>query len=856
MHKILLSLFLGISQAAIASVFPSSVILRQSFQQQLIVAQPYATETPDFVWSSSDNKIVSVDRNGLVTGGSNEGVALIIASDGEQSFSTVVSNVGNRPFFYYDLPLVDKNPIIKFRNTVTGQWEAPAEAFQNATDFGGTWIRIPLPRIFIDLPDLYQMYLETEANIVGPISFNDLTRPQHFFNGAGQQVLAPEPSFTIQGTQVQLKGGDAYLRTGQSLNGRLFYPGQSVKIEASEPPTGTIFVRWEGDSKQFLLDSLSSDTTLLVPDKGSATLFAVFEEAEDPYADARNTYAMQCALCHGANGGGIPSLIGIQERYSLAEIVGIIDQRMPPQNPTSCTGSCAEELGEFVYNQIFEKNTSACGSDQSQSIPLKRNLRLLTSIEYLNTVKDIFQLSADFNLDDLLPEDFIVNGYRTDRDGSVSSQRLVAFANAADAVINEIGPLEDLIQSCQNNTRCLVETISLRILRRPASQQELNYFLGILNRSGEKSLIRVLLNSPSFLYRSEMGTPDPNDGDRYRLSDFEIATLLSFTYLGKAPNMDLLQRAQNGQVQTPQQIAQIAREMLNQNEAREKLKGFIVGWLGLEKEISGDVDQAFKNDLVEEVTRFAIYKIFENNARFSDLFMSSETFVNQRLAQHYGIAGVNDWQKVTYPEADRVGIIGKAHFFASNAITTSSHPVKRGLFIRRNLLCQEFPPPPVGAELKPISDPTLTTRERFEIAHRQEDCMSCHQFVDSVGFGLEMYDQLGLIREFERVPSGDLKPINADGGINSLDTAETILSAESPWLDFMGAKSLSELIVESPNGKACFARQYLRFTLGSSIEPEDNCTLQSYAQSFKSDDIPIKELLIQFTQTATFTYRR
>ena len=368
----------------------------------------------------------------------------------------------------------------------------------------------------------------------------------------------------------------------------------------------------------------------------------------------------------------------------------------------------------------------------------------------------------------------------------------------------------------------------------------------------------AFLLSPQLLYRSELGDPSGKGplSAYYQMNDYEVASLLSYTYWKTMPDDRLLTLASEGKLRTKEQLKVEAERMLEDPKAREAFKLFWEGWLNLRKPIGADIPQSLKASFSEEMQRFAEYITFDKRGNLSDLLLSQETFVNFELASHYGLPYSNTgWEKVDL-SGDRTGILGKSHFFAVNSSTITSHPIKRGLFVREMLLCQDFPPPPIGAELKPVKDPSLTTREKFEIAHRQDSCLSCHQFVDGVGFGLESYGPTGLFRDYETVPNGQRKPIDSEGSIGSLNSAETILSASEPVYPYSGIRELSELINDSSNGKACFARQFYRYAVGTKVKPDQNCTLGIYGKSFKEGKHSILELLVEFTQTKNFTLRR
>jgi hypothetical protein len=172
-------------------------------------------------------------------------------------------------------------------------------------------------------------------------------------------------------------------------------------------------------------------------------------------------------------------------------------------------------------------------------------------------------------------------------------------------------------------------------------------------------------------------------------------------------------------------------------------------------------------------------------------------------------------------------------------------------------MCQDFAPPPLGAELDAVVDPSHTVRERFEVAHVQGSCNDCHQYIDGIGFGLGNYDAKGLYTTTETTTDGTVRTIDSSGEIGSLDNAETYLSPTGPVIAYQGLNELADLIAESRHGKACYARQWYRYSRGQRESTEDNCTVQAFGKTFKnSATASIKDLMVEFTQTTNFTLRK
>jgi hypothetical protein len=148
-------------------------------------------------------------------------------------------------------------------------------------------------------------------------------------------------------------------------------------------------------------------------------------------------------------------------------------------------------------------------------------------------------------------------------------------------------------------------------------------------------------------------------------------------------------------------------------------------------------------------------------------------------------------------------------------------------------------------------------RERFETSHVKAECKACHQYIDGIGFGLENYNALGLYVNNETTDNGLIKAINSLGYIGSLNSAETFVSESEPVVTYQGMDQLAGLISNSTNGKACYARQWYRYTRGQHEEVADSCTVKVFGEAFKaSPNATMLDLMIQFTQTKNYTLRK
>lgn len=397
-----------------------------------------------------------------------------------------------------------------------------------------------------------------------------------------------------------------------------------------------------------------------------------------------------------------------------------------------------------------------------------------------------------------------------------------------------------------------------RAFRRPLEAAELVKYKAMLlgapdRTTGIRMVLRTLLSSPMFLYRSEIGEPK-GDGT-YELTAHEKATALSYTFWGTMPDDELLAAAGAGELGTKSGLEKQARRLLASPRSRPVLDTFTVQWLGIEKvpsmsktaSLYPEWNDALAASMVEETRRFVGHVIFDGSGKYDDLLLADSTFVDTTLAAFYGVSAPGEaWGEVASPENRQAGLLGHGSILSANAYADQSSPIRRGLFVRRSLLCQELPPPPADAATVPQIDPNATTRERFAQHTADPACHDCHKYIDDLGFGFEKFDAIGKYRETE---SG--KPIDASGDMNDIEGLGT--GTHAP---FGSLRGLAETLVESRSPKACFAKQTYRFAMGRLENSEDVCGLNELSAAFEQSGGDIQELWIRLVLLDEFTRRK
>ncbi len=816
-------------------------------------------------WSSSNNSVVSVSNSGIVTAGSSEGTANITVSYEGESDIIPVTNLGAGQYVYFKRPSDWATPTAHIWTSQggvatirTGGW--PGMAIDTvSTRYGGTWMQVMIPQNWANTSGNVNIIFSNNGNNQTDDLTVNLSAPSWF----DAEWLAAEPAGdgVIAGTQIQIGNGEIQIAGSENLTGELFEPGTVVEVHANPAGPGMQFMGWEGTGAPYLLDPSSASTTIVVGEGLSFTLLAVFDTLRDDHKVGRDYYTSEgCSGCHGTEGNGYPSLANVASTYSLSALTSYIETNMPPSNSGSCTGECASSTAEMILAGAYTPPEGVCDATSLDDlVPQDRGYRLLSTLEYNNSIRDLLNLGTDVDVTTgRIPADIPINGYKTNANTVFTNDYAKGYILAAEAAAAYVTNIYDLEPGC-GDLRCVISSFGKRAYRRPLTTVEINDLVALHSEQGDLGVLTVMLSSPHMLYRSEIGE-DAGNG-YFQLTDYEVATMLAYTYWATTPDDQLMAAADAGQLSTPEQVAAQVDQMLNDPRAEAAFDRFITGWLDLDKEIkTNTISDSLKADMKNETMEFVRRTVF-NGGTYSDLITADYTYMTQQLANHYGISwpGGSGWQRVNYSgvNAERRGILGHAGILAIQSASEKTHPVKRGLFVRRSLLCQDFPPPPVGAVLKPQEDPTLTVRERFEEAHLQDGCESCHQYIDGIGFGFENYNSVGLYVTTETTDDGQVKPINAMGYIGSLNSAETFLSESEPVVDYHGMNELADLIAGSSNGKACYARQWYRYARGQREEDVDSCTIQVFGETFKSsDNVSILDLMVQFTQTQNYILRK
>ncbi len=606
--------------------------------------------------------------------------------------------------------------------------------------------------------------------------------------------------------------------------------------------------------------------------KGSAVSTVVSVALQTVLQYGQTQYQRQgCASCHGADGKGGFTKVDLT-KYTAADLTrltGIIHDTMPPGNPGSCSGGCASGVASYIIDVLVPNagNGGGGGAQACTTTPPAgiRSLRLLTRLEYQNTVNDLFGLSL--NLVNSLPDENTVGGFDNNSEqNQVSSLRMDAYLTqaekvAAQAVQDSWGKIMPCSQQDLACGRQFIQSFGKRAFRRPLSTVEVDKFAtnfsGVAFRDAVEKTVMMMLVSPNFLYRSELGELQA-DGT-YKLTPYEVASSLSYLFWGSMPDDTLFQAADQNALDTPaQRIAQASR-LLAASRSRQQVGNFVGQWLLKGSPYTlpakdASVYPAYTNEvkaaLSQELINFFNYVTFDSTQTFRELYTADYVIANKTLADFYHLSGPSGsaFEKTPVTNGTRTGLLTLGSVLARYSNSNESHPFKRGRFYFERVLCHELPEPAnFGLVQPPDPDPNMTTRQRFDFhSNAFPSCYSCHQYLDGPGFGFENYDGAGQFRSAE---NGN--PISASAILRGMETY-----SPDEALTFSDLNHLSALTADSPTAAQCVARQYYRYTTGRLESDADKCALDSYLQSYKDNGYNLQTMLISIVNAPNFTVRR
>jgi hypothetical protein len=408
--------------------------------------------------------------------------------------------------------------------------------------------------------------------------------------------------------------------------------------------------------------------------------------------------------------------------------------------------------------------------------------------------------------------------------------------------------------------RSIFRTLARRAFRRPVTDADIEPLMtlyregrkdGSFDRGVEQGVMRLLV-APEFLFRIETEPANAPRNRAYRISEFELASRLSFFLWSTIPDDELLDLAERRQLSSPAVLDRQVRRMIADPRFSAFVEGFAGQWLFLRNLAAAvPVQQSFPDfdDTLRQAFRRETELFFESIVREErsafDLLRADHTFVNERLARHYGIPNVKGtrFRRVTLgATTHRAGLLGQGSILTVTSYPDRTSPVVRGKWVLENLLGSPPPPPlPNVPELQPsnFADAPRSMRERIAQHRRSPTCSSCHSMMDPIGLALENFDAVGRWRTFEE--SG--APIDASGALPDGTT-------------FVGATGLTEALLRSDMFVRTLTEKMMTYALGRGLEHYDAPAVRAIVRAAARQDYRVVTLIREIVRSAPFQMRR
>jgi hypothetical protein len=408
--------------------------------------------------------------------------------------------------------------------------------------------------------------------------------------------------------------------------------------------------------------------------------------------------------------------------------------------------------------------------------------------------------------------------------------------------------------------RTIFAQLTRRAFRRPVTDTDLAPMLasfeaghreGGFDRGVEQGVMRLLV-APEFLFRVEADPPGTAAGRAYRVSDLELASRLSFFLWSSIPDDELLALAERKQLRTPTVLDAQVRRMIADPRFSAFVEGFAGQWLFLRNLSAAipvqqnfpDFDDTLRQAFRRETELFFESIVREDRSAF-DLLRANYTFVNERLARHYGLPNITGtrFRRVTFGEdSTRRGLLGQGSILTVTSYPDRTSPVVRGKWVLENLLGSPPPAPPANVPpLQPstFAGPPRSVRERMT-QHREDPvCASCHKMMDPIGLALENFDAVGKWRTREE--SG--APIDASGSLPD-GTA------------FTGAKGLTDALLRSDMFVRTLTEKLLTYALGRGLDHSDAPAIRAIVHESARKDYRLSTVIHEIVRSAPFRMRR
>jgi hypothetical protein len=533
------------------------------------------------------------------------------------------------------------------------------------------------------------------------------------------------------------------------------------------------------------------------------------------------------------------------------------------------TAGCTGDIGEPETQDTGSSGNPPGIISQDGFKPAAGGMRRLLAHEYLRSIALVLGPEAAAAAEP--PVDIAQEGF--DAIGatilSMSIDPVEFYERSAEQVAEAvldapgtIGALAPCVVSGTNTMQCYQEiatNVGRLLWRRPLTTEEVASLADVAAFASAwespndfddavKYELMAMLQSPQFLYVTEVGVPDEPSGFR-KLEPYELASRMSFFLLGRTPDADLLDKAEAGELGTDEQIRAVAKQMIESDEAKLSLDTFydelyrlrFLATTAKSSAIFPEWTQQLAAAMRQETLLLVNDIVWEQDADIRTVLNADYSFVDATLATHYGVTPPTDgtFKKVTWPATQkRAGFISQGSFLAHQSGPLRNSPTKRGKFVLQFVLCRNVPPPPANVipELPadPPGDPTL--QELLEQHMEDDSCASCHSQTDPVGFAFEFYDAIG---RFRTTDNG--KPVSGAGEVEGVG-------------EWNNATDLGNLLASHDDTTTCIVKNFIRGKLGHTEKQDELPAVDELAETLAENSYSLKSLLVDMTANRLFQY--
>ncbi|WP_435015476.1 DUF1592 domain-containing protein [Tundrisphaera sp. TA3] len=598
----------------------------------------------------------------------------------------------------------------------------------------------------------------------------------------------------------------------------------------------------------------------------AAATLATAAEPPTFESDVLPVLKQTCVGCHGARRpkGGIdlskfPDAASARRDPDLWERVGdvLTDRSMPPQGKPA--------PGDDERGRAVEAIAETLSVQEGPRDPGPGPVQRLTRSQYNNTLRDL--LGVDLRPADAFPVDG-AGGEGFDNNAStlfVSPIFMERHLAAVAEVIEKADPTSWRVAVPREGVtkdeaaRLCIERFAARAFRRPPGRDEVDRLMGLFRRAeargddfdaAVKLALRGALASPRFLF---IGEAAKGGSEPYRIDDYELASRLSYFLWSSCPDDSLYDLAKAGTLHEDEVLAGQVRRMLADTRSEALARDFAGQWLGVDRlatvaEPDGRTfptyTPALRDAMAEEPIAF-FQGLLRDNAPLLDLLDADYAYLNQPLAEHYGIKDVagNEFRRVALTDRSRGGVLGMGAVLTLTSYPRRTSPVLRGKWVLEELLGTPPPPPPPNVKVLPADDRAregLTFRRRLEQHRADAKCASCHAKMDPLGFGLETFDPIGRLRD---TVGGE--PVDASGVL-------------AGGVEFRGSAELKKILRDDK--RDLFVRnlsgKMLSYALRRGLEYYDAPTVKEIAAAVEADDFRAQSLVIAIVESIPFRFRR